>query len=366
MTSRLPVTGLDTLPANLSADASIYVKPLSLSPCSEPTSAGMDAQAEVLVRGATNVASIVCTWDVLKAWSAGLSDAQAQSVTRQIDRMDRPYSAVAGLDMNRCHVMGIINATPDSFSDGGKALAPEHAEAQAHLMLDAGATLLDVGGESTRPGARPVPLDVELNRVVPVVARLAGLGLPVSIDSRNAPVIAAALDAGAAIVNDVSALTHDPTAVELVAQRGVPVVLMHALGDPRTMQEAPAYDHVSLDVFDYLESRIEVCLRAGILRENIVVDPGIGFGKTLEHNLTLLRDLALFRALGCPILLGASRKRFIGTLTGEQQAGRRVAGSVAAALAGARAGARFLRVHDVLETVQALRVWQGIEGMERS
>jgi dihydropteroate synthase len=366
LTSRLPVTGLATLPANLSADASVYVKPLSLSPRSEPVLGGMDVQAEVLVRGATNVASIVCTWDALRVWSASLSDAQVLSITRQVDRMESPCSAVAGLDMNHCHVMGIINATPDSFSDGGKALAPEHAEAQAILMLEAGATLLDVGGESTRPGARPVPLDAELDRVVPVVERLTALGVPVSIDSRNAPVIAAALDAGAAIVNDVSALTHDPTTVELIARRGVPVVLMHALGDPRTMQEAPAYDHVSLDVFDYLESRIKVCLNAGIARESIVVDPGIGFGKTLEHNLTLLRDLALFRALGCPILLGASRKRFIGTLTGEQQAGRRVAGSVAAALAGASAGARFLRVHDVLETVQALRVWQGIEGMERS
>jgi len=364
LTSRLPITGLDTLPANLSADASIYVKPLSRSPCSEPTSAGMDAQVEVLVRGATNVASIVCTWDVLKAWSAGLSDAQAQSVTRQIDRMDRPYSAVAGLDMNRCHVMGIINATPDSFSDGGKALAREDALAQGRAMVSAGATLLDVGGESTRPGALPVPFAEEIARVVPAIEALAELGVPVSIDSRNAPVMAAALDAGAGVVNDVSALSYDPDAMALIARRGVPIMLMHALGDPRTMQDAPAYDHVSLDIYDYLEERITTCVAAGVSREMIVVDPGIGFGKTLEHNLVLLRDLPLFASLGCPILLGASRKSFIGRLSDGADAGNRLGGSLAAALAGARAGAQFLRVHDVEETVQALRVWMAIEGME--
>ncbi len=366
MTSRLPVIGLDTLPASLPADASIYVKPLGCAPCTEPVSLGTVGQAEVLVRDATRVTSTVCSWDALKAWAADLPDEHTLSVVNQIDRIEQPCPEIAGLTMDRCHVMGIVNVTPDSFSDGGKALAPDHAGAQAMLMVEAGADLLDVGGESTRPGAKPVPLDAELNRIVPVIEQLAGIGVPVSIDTRNAPVMAAALDAGASIVNDVSALTHDPRAIDLIAERGVPVVLMHALGDPRTMQDAPAYDHVSLDIYDYLESRIEACLAAGIERSRIVVDPGIGFGKTLEHNLILLRDLSLFRALGCPILLGASRKRFIGTLSGEEQAGRRVAGSVAAALSGARAGARFLRVHDVLETVQALRVWQAIEGMERT
>jgi dihydropteroate synthase len=365
LTSRLPVTGLDTLPANLSADASVYVKPLALSPRSEPVRGGMVAQAEVLVRGATDVASIVCTWDALKIWSASLSDAQALAVTRQIGRIVRPCPALAGLDMDRCHVMGIVNTTPDSFSDGGKALAESDAEAQGRAMVEAGASLLDVGGESTRPGAEPVGAAEELSRVVPAIERLAALGVPISIDTRNAQVMAAALDAGAAIVNDVSALSHDPGAIELVAGRGVPVVLMHALGDPRTMQDAPVYDHVSLDIYDYLEARIGVCLAAGIERSNIVVDPGIGFGKTLAHNLTLLRDLPLFQSLGCPMLLGASRKSFIGRLSGQATADQRLGGSIAAALAGARAGARFLRAHDVLETVQAVRVWQAIEGMER-
>jgi dihydropteroate synthase len=229
-------------------------------------------------------------------------------------------------------------------------------------MLDAGAAILDIGGESTRPGADPVACEEELRRVVPVVEGLAGQGAVLSVDSRNSAVMAAALDAGAAIVNDVSALTHDPAALELVAERGAPVVLMHAQGDPRIMQQAPAYDHVALDIFDYLEGRIAACLAAGIPRARIAIDPGIGFGKTLEHNLILLRDLALFHGLGCPILLGASRKGFIGRLSGEAVASRRLAGSLAAALAGVRAGAHILRVHDVADTLQGLAVWQAIEG----
>lgn len=365
MTSRLPVLGLDVLPETLSADVSLYVKPLPAAPRTCPALTPADGEVEVLLRGKDAVRSVVASVAGLASWAGRLGDEQSRRLQGQLHNLQAPDPALAGLAQDRCHVMGIVNVTPDSFSDGGKALAPGHAEAQALLMVEAGATLLDVGGESTRPGANPVSPDAEAARVIPAVERLSALGVPVSIDSRNAAVMGAALDAGASLVNDVSALTHDPDAMALVAERGVPVVLMHALGDPRTMQKDPAYDHVSLDIFDYLEGRIAACLEAGIARDRIIVDPGIGFGKTLDHNLVLLRDLGLFRALGCPVLLGASRKAFIGRLSGEEQAGRRVAGSVAAALAGARAGARYLRVHDVVETVQALRVWQAIEGMER-
>ncbi len=365
MTTRLPVTGLDALPDTIPQDASVYVKPLVSAPRSVVALPAPPQQAEVLIREPASVRSAVAPMTDVVAWTSVLDERQVRRVKRQIDHFEKPDPSFPGLAVGGCHIMGIVNATPDSFSDGGKSLAPSHAEAQALLMIEAGASLLDVGGESTRPGARPVVPDAEAARVVPVIELLAELGVPVSIDTRNASVMAAALDAGASIVNDVSALTHDSDAMVLVAERSVPVVLVHALDDPRTMQDAPAYDHVSLDIFDYLEARIVACLDAGIAREKIIVDPGIGFGKTLDHNLMLLRDLQLFRALGCPVLLGASRKGFIGKLSGEELAGRRVAGSLAAALAGARAGARYLRVHDVLETVQALWVWQAIEGMER-
>ena len=362
MTSRLPVTGLETLPANLSAEASVYVKPLGHLPSGKESRVGKVAQVEVLVREVTGVLSVVAGTDALKSWSAGLTDAQALAITRQIEWIGRPLSSVSGLDMDRCHVMGIINVTPDSFSDGGQAFTESDARARGRAMVEAGASLLDVGGESTRPGSEPVPATEEFARVVPAIEGLVALGVPISIDSRNTPVMAAALDAGAAIVNDISALTHDPSAVALVARHGVPVVLMHAQGDPRTMQEEPVYDHVSLDVYDYLHDRIQSCVAGGIERDKIIVDPGIGFGKTLEHNLILLRDLALFQSLGCPILLGASRKSFISRLSGGADVAHRLGGSLAAALGGARAGARFLRVHDVVETVQAVRVWRAIEG----
>ncbi|MBC6439702.1 MAG: dihydropteroate synthase [Rhodospirillales bacterium] len=272
-----------------------------------------------------------------------------------------PNPDVAGLGGAETHVMGIINVTPDSFSDGGQTCDAGAAERQGRDMLAAGATVLDIGGESTRPGSDPVDEDEELQRAIPVIERLADCGATLSIDTRKASVMAAALDAGAFVVNDVSALTHDPDAMALVAERNVPAILMHALSDSKTMQNDPTYDHVSLDIFDYLEARITACLKAGIPRHRIIVDPGLGFGKTLHHNLILLRDLALFRCLGCPILLGASRKRFIGTLANESEACRRVSGSVAVTLAGVHSGAHVLRVHDVAETVQALRVWQAIE-----
>lgn len=255
-------------------------------------------------------------------------------------------------------VMGILNVTPDSFSDGGRNLAPEAAAAAARAQRAAGADIIDIGGESTRPGAATVPVETELARVGPVLDALAGEGLPLSIDTRRAAVMARALDAGAGLVNDVSALTHDPQALALVAARGCPVVLMHAQGDPATMQVAPAYDDVLLDVYDWLEGRIAACVAAGIAREAILIDPGIGFGKTVAHNLALLRGLALFHGLGAPIVLGVSRKRMIAALGGAGEAHARLGGSLGLALAGLAQGAQIVRVHDVAATVEAVRCWQ--------
>jgi dihydropteroate synthase len=267
----------------------------------------------------------------------------------------------AGLEADRPLVMGVVNATPDSFSDGGRYPDARAAIAAGHAMLEAGADILDVGGESTRPGAAPVDAEAEIARILPVVRELAKAA-PVSIDTRHAATMQAALDAGAEIVNDVSALRHDAEALALVARAQAPVVLMHMPGDdPATMQALAAYDDVALAVAGFLRDRIAACEAAGIPRGRIAIDPGIGFGKTMAHNLALIERLPLLAALGCRVVLGASRKRFIGTLSGVEAADRRVPGSIAAALAGAARGASVLRVHDVAETVQALAVWRACQ-----
>lgn len=262
-------------------------------------------------------------------------------------------------------VMGILNVTPDSFSgDGALAAAGDPvaaALAQAEAMLAAGADILDIGGESTRPGAAPVPPEEECRRILPVIHALAGRAV-VSVDTRNAPTMQAALAAGARIVNDVSALRHDPASPGVVAEAGAAVVLMHMLGDdPRRMQQDPRYGDVALEVAGFLAERLAVAEAAGIPRARIALDPGIGFGKTLAHNLALLERLPLLLGLGCPVLAGASRKGFVGRLSGAAEAGQRVPGSLAAALFAAARGAAILRVHDVAETVQALRVWRALE-----
>lgn len=278
------------------------------------------------------------------------------------DALAAPRPVLPGLPAHRPLVMGIVNTTPDSFSDGGLAHGHEAALVHARTLAAAGADLLDIGGESTRPGAAPVPIEAEIARTAPVIAalRAAGVALPISIDTRNAPVAKAALDAGADMVNDVSALGHDEGMAALVAVRGVPVCLMHAQGTPQTMQIDPRYDDVVLDVFDHLAARIARARTAGIARERLIIDPGIGFGKTLGHNLALLQGLSLFHALGAPLLLGASRKGFIGTLSGVAEARARVPGSLAVALAAAGQGAQIIRVHDVAETVQALALWRAL------
>jgi dihydropteroate synthase len=262
--------------------------------------------------------------------------------------------------LDQPQVMGIINATPDSFSDGGAyADAAAAAEAGA-LMAGQGAAIIDVGGESTRPGASEVWEGDEIERVLPVVEQLAASGTAVSIDTRKSGVMTAALGAGAGLVNDVSALSWDPLAAGIVAASGSPVVLMHHQGDPTSMQDAPRYDDALVEVFLWLEERIAAAEAAGIGRDKILVDPGIGFGKSVAHNLELLNGLALFHGLGCPIVLGASRKRMIGALANEASADQRLPGSLTLALKAVEQGAQIIRVHDVPETVQALRIWRGL------
>ena len=265
---------------------------------------------------------------------------------------------VLRLDVPR--VMGIVNVTPDSFSDGGEHATTGSAIAHGLMLAGEGADVLDVGGESTRPGADEVSLEEELRRVLPVVERLAKeTSLPISIDTSKPEVMRAAVEAGAGMINDVYALRRDG-ALEAAASLGVPVVLMHMLGEPRSMQDAPAYDDVVADVHRFLAERIFAAEMAGIDKKRIVVDPGFGFGKTLAHNLALLAQLARFAELGVPLMAGLSRKQGIGTLTGREDPRDRVHGSVAAALVAAQRGARLVRVHDVAATVDALKVWNAV------
>ncbi len=305
-----------------------------------------------------------------RARAAELLDpgALAWDLHERLELLAAPRPDFAGIALDRPVVMGVVNVTPDSFSDGGERFDADRAVEAGLALAEAGAAILDVGGESTRPGAEPVAVAEELRRVLPVVEALAGRGLTVSIDTRRPEVMRAAAGAGAAILNDVTALAGDPASLTTAAELGLPVVLMHMQGEPRSMQAAPHYDDVALDVFDALEARVAACLAAGIPRARIAVDPGIGFGKTLAHNLLLLDRLALFHGLGCPLLLGVSRKSFIAKLQAERggEAGdlppkARLPGSLAAALAGVQRGVQILRVHDVAETRQALEVWEAIE-----
>jgi dihydropteroate synthase len=276
-----------------------------------------------------------------------------------LHNISQPRADFAGLDMSRAHVMGVLNTTPDSFSDGGLHENADAAVVRGQEMLTQGASIVDVGGESTRPGADFVDRVAEINRVSPVIETMSPTAL-ISIDTRKADVARAAITAGAQIFNDVTALSFDPRSLTVLADTDASVCLMHASGDPKTMQDNPSYDNVLLDVYDYLASRVALCEQAGIAKSRICIDPGIGFGKTTEHNLLLIRGLSLFHGLGCPILLGASRKRFIGEIGGAQKPADRVGGSIAVGLEGLRQGVQFLRVHDVKETVQAVRLFEAM------
>jgi dihydropteroate synthase len=281
-------------------------------------------------------------------WLALTAARPALHIGERTIRLDQPQ------------VMGIVNATPDSFSDGGQFSDGNAAAEAGATMAAAGAAIVDVGGESTRPGARSIWDGDEIERVVPVIRQLASAGTAVSCDTRKADVMTAAVEAGARMINDVSALTYDARSAGVAASLNIPVVLMHHQGDPQTMQDDPRYDDVLVEVYLWLEDRIAAAVDAGVRRENILVDPGFGFGKNVGHNLELMNGLSLFHSLGCPLVVGASRKRTIGALSAEAPTDQRLGGSIAFALKAAEQGAQIVRVHDVFETVQALRIWRGL------
>ncbi len=304
--------------------------------------------------------SAATTLAALRRWAAGQDEAVAERVAAQLASLAAPRPPWAGLPLDRPLIMGVLNVTPDSFSDGGDFVDPAVAIAAGRAMLVQGADIIDIGGESTRPGAAPVSPEAESARVVPVIVALAGAGAVVSVDTRHGAVMEAALAKGARIVNDVSALTGDRASRAIVARAGAAIVLMHMKGEPGTMQNEPVYADAPLEVAAYLAERIADCTAAGIAADRIVVDPGIGFGKRKAHNLEILERLALLHALGRGILLGVSRKSLIGALTNIVAPKERLGGSLAGALYGLSQGVNILRVHDVAATRQAVAVWQGI------
>ena len=294
-------------------------------------------------------------------WAESESPHMARAMGTLVQRLGARRRAWGGLDMDQPVVMGIVNVTPDSFSDGGEAFTADSAIARALAMVEAGAAIIDVGGESTRPGADPVSVEEEERRVLPVVSALAERKICVSIDTRHARVMEAAVAAGAKIINDVTALAGDPESLAVAARSGADLCLMHMQGDdPRTMQASPSYDCAPLDVYDGLAKRVAACEAAGIDRARICIDPGIGFGKTPEHNAQILGSLALLHGLGLPVLLGVSRKSFVARLSKGEAAKDRLPGTLAANLAGLDAGMQILRVHDLPETMQALAVWRAM------
>ncbi|MEK6542366.1 MAG: dihydropteroate synthase [Pseudomonadota bacterium] len=318
-------------------------------------------QIAVRERGGT-VSEALVPVEELADWSAAMPDALAVRASAQVAAVS---TARAELDLKgrsirfaEPQIMGILNCTPDSFSDGGKYGDPERACATGVDMAAAGAAIVDVGGESTRPGAPLVWEGDEIARIIPVIERLVRAGVAVSVDTRKAGVMEAALSAGAAMVNDVSALGYDDRAAAVVAKAGCPVVLMHAPSQTSNPHANSRYDDILYDVFDWLEAAIARAVLAGISRDKIIVDPGIGFGKGVQENLRLTGGLALYHALGQPLLFGASRKRMIGALDGEAEVDARLGGSIALAYQAASVGAQLHRVHDVAETRQALRVWR--------
>lgn len=288
----------------------------------------------------------------------GIDAAGVTRLKAMHDAIIAPRVPFAGLPMNGTTIMGIVNVTPDSFSDGGSHDSTRAAIDHALMLAEEGADILDIGGESTRPGSDAVALQEELRRVIPVIEGLRGRTTKkISVDTRKAEVMRQAAAAGADILNDVSALTHDPLALQTAAETGLPIMLMHAQGDPKTMNDDPQYDDVVLDVFDFLEERIAVCVAAGIPRAKIVADPGIGFGKHLHHNVAVLSAMSLYHGLDVPVLLGASRKKLIGQICNVENPKERVPGSLAAVLSSAAQGVQIVRVHDVAATKQAVSVW---------
>ena len=275
--------------------------------------------------------------------------------------MAQQPTSYARLSLDQSRIMGVINVTPDSFSDAGEGFAQVDAVARGKAMVEAGVDILDVGGESTRPGAQEISISEELDRVIPVIEGLLETGVILSVDTRHAEVMAGAIQAGAHIINDVTALTGEPKSLEVVANLGCPVILMHMQGEPGTMQNAPMYEDAPREVSDYLAKRIKACEAAGIARSQIAIDPGIGFGKTVDHNLQIIKQIERLHEHGCAIVLGVSRKRFIGLITDTKNPQGRLPGSLAAAVYARTKGVQIFRVHDVAESKQALLICDYIQ-----
>ncbi|MFT5538784.1 MAG: dihydropteroate synthase [Alphaproteobacteria bacterium] len=327
--------------------------------------AGFNA-VEVITRDGADITRAIASLDDVQMWSRHQGRDAARHVDATLSRVTAPRTAFAGVALDQPRIMGIVNATPDSFSDGGDYASPEAALTHGLTMAKDGAAFIDIGGESTRPGSNPVDESTERRRVLPVIQVLheSGIDAVISIDTRKAGLMAEAVEVGAGVINDISALTYDDKAMETVVRLGVPVVLMHSQGDPKSMQEKPVYAHAPTDIYDHLSARLQACEAAGIPRDRICIDPGIGFGKGLEHNLAILADLALYHGLGCAVLTGVSRKSFIGHLSGQEAPKERLPGSLAAGLWAVAQGVQIIRVHDVAATKQALAIWQGIAGSE--
>ncbi|MEE9433078.1 MAG: dihydropteroate synthase [Sphingorhabdus sp.] len=360
--------------ANLDEDSRIYLRPIQFieSPQQHDGQAAKLAGTMLWFSGVEIVAVgcdgqkrfivPVAAWDGAVAALPGALAERAQKLFANITSPRPPL--ILGertIRLDQPQVMGIINMTPDSFSDGGKHDDNLEAAAEAALaMASAGAAIIDIGGESTRPGAKLVWEGDEIKRVEPLIQRLASTGTAISIDTRKAAVMQSALAAGAHMVNDISALLYDDQSGAIVQQSGAAVVLMHAPSQSSDPHKDGSYDDVVTEVYDFLEARVEACVTAGIAREKIIVDPGLGFGKSLADNLALVNNLAIFHGLGCPILFGASRKRMIGALSNEAEAGARLGGSIFLAMKAVEQGAQIVRMHDVPEAVQAIRIWRGL------
>jgi dihydropteroate synthase len=348
------------------ADAKLYLRPLGFLYGAAAEAAVADGLALPLAGGAIAFAAAELIEGEPGKAERRLVTASALIAQRDRDaylaaliaRVSAKRPPFAGLTLNKPLLMGIVNVTPDSFSDGGLYDTTEGAIEHAAELAQEGAAIVDIGGESTRPGSEEVEEAEELARVVPVIKGLAGFRATISIDTRKAAVARAAAGAGAKIFNDVTALTFDSSSLAVAAETGMSIMLMHAQGEPKTMQDNPTYADVVLEVFDYLEARITAAETAGIARARIAIDPGLGFGKTLAHNLSLISHVSLFHGLGVPLLIGASRKRFIKGIAGGEQPAAREPGSQAAAVAAAAQGAQIFRVHDVGATRQALDVFR--------
>lgn len=313
----------------------------------------------ILSSGGRRVFESAFPLTALPSLKADLPKDIVDEIENRIENLTRKRHPIGRLSFENPLLMGILNLTPDSFSDGGDFQNPTQARARVEAMFREGADIIDIGGESTRPGAQPVAEKEELKRISPVLEVIGNLPGPVSVDTRKAGIMKAAVKSGALLINDVSALTFDKAAMT-AAKKARGVILMHAKGTPQDMQKDPRYGDVVLEVFDYLEGRIKACEKAGIPRSKLIIDPGIGFGKTAAHNQALIKDLALFQALGVPVLVGVSRKRFIGAITGEKDPKKRGAGSIAASLFALSRGVQILRCHDVADMRQAMDVYQSL------